>query len=161
MRIIPYILYLFLLAFHLTIVKDITVIYGAFIDFTVLMVALVALYKGESTALWFAVCVGIIAGSVRLSLMPWEMLLLVIPAFVINQISARINLESMTSRLMIVGLFLFLHQAVIELVVSTEGYLFLLYASVLPTTIYSLVVGWIIFQMLDGHITWKKVKTLF
>ena len=161
MRLIPYILYLFLLAFHLTILRDITHIYGAYIDLAVLMVALVALYKSEMTAFWFALCVAIISGTLRLDLLPWEMIILIIPALIVNQISARINLESLTSRMILVAGFLLVHQGVLALIVSGGDFFLLLYKSILPTIIYSLIIGWFIFQILDGRITWKKTKTLF
>jgi len=161
MRIIPYILYLFLLAFHLTIFKQITSAYGGLIDLSVIMIALVALYRSETTTLWFAVCAAVIAGSPRLDMMPWELLMLVIPALVVNQISVRINLESITSRLIIVGGFLLVHQAFSALIISARDFFYLMYSSVLPTLIYSMIVAWIIFLFIDGRITWKKIKALF
>ena len=121
MRFIPYILYLFLLALYLTILRDITYICGAQIDLAVLMAALVALYKSEMTTFWFAVCIAIISGTPLLDLLPWEMIILVIPALIVNQISARINLESLTSRLILVAGYLLIHQAEQGLDVCTGG----------------------------------------
>lgn len=161
MRIIPYIFYLFLLALHLILIKDITTIYGASIDLTVLMITLVALYKSETATLWFAFCAGIIAGSIRLDLMPWEMLSLVIPALSVNQIGTRINLESVTSRLILMAGFLLIHQSIVTLVISSSDFPTLIYKAILPGTIYTLIIGGIIFQTIDGRITWKRIKTLF
>lgn len=161
MRFIPYILYLFLLALYLTILRDITYICGTQIDLAVLMAALVALYKSEMTTFWFAVCIAIISGTPLLDLLPWEMIILVIPALIVNQISARINLESLTSRLILVAGYLLIHQAVLTLIVAGNDFFILLYKSILPTMVYSLVIGWLIFQILDGRITWKKTKALF
>lgn len=161
MKIIPYILYLFLLAFHIIISRDITVIFGAQIDLAVLMITLIALYKRETTALWFAVCAGIISGSIRLDLMPWEVLSLTIPALAVHQIGTRINLESVTSRLILMAGFLLVHQSVITLVISGSDFLTLIYRTILPGTFYTLIIGGIAFQLLDRRITWKKIKVLF
>lgn len=161
MKVIPYILYLFLLAFHLVITRDITVIYGAEIDLAVLIITLIALYKSETTTLWFAVCAGIISGSIRLDLMPWEVLSLALPALAVHQIGTRINLESVTSRLILMAGFLLIHQSVITLVISSSDFLTLIYRTILPGAVYTLIIGGIAFQMLDGRITWKKIKSLF
>ncbi|MEW5922751.1 MAG: hypothetical protein AB1746_02050 [Candidatus Zixiibacteriota bacterium] len=161
MKIIPYILYLFFLALHLIITKDIIVIYGAGIDMAVLIITLIALYKSETTTLWFAVCAGIILGSVRLDLMTWEILALVIPALIVHQVGTRINLESVTSRLILMAGFLLIHQSIIALVISGSDFLTLIYRTILPGAVYTLIIGGIAFQILDGRITWKKIKALF
>ena len=161
MKVIPYILYLYILALHETILSDLLSIYGAAIDLAVLMVVLIALYKSELTTLWFAVCAAVIAGTVRPDMMTWQMLALVVPAMVVSRVSARVNLESLSSRLLILGGFLLIHESVISFLLSHDGPLFVIYRLILPSAVYSLLVGWIFFLIIDGRITWQKVKALF
>nr|MBN2278582.1 hypothetical protein [candidate division Zixibacteria bacterium] len=161
MRIIPYILYLFLLALHLTILADITSIYGAVIDLTALLVTMVALYKGETTTLWFALCAAIIAGTQRLDLMPWEMFALPAIGLAANHISSKLNLDSSLSRILILAAFLFIHGILMTLLISTSDFIYMFFRSIIPGTVYSLIIGWLFFQLKDGRITWQKAKALF
>ena len=161
MKIIPYILYLFLIAFHHTIFSELTSIYGAAIDLTVLLVALIAIYKGEVATLWFAFAAGIVAGTPRPDLMPWEILILCVGAIIINRLISGINLESITSRLVIIGGFLFFHAIAINLVLFAGEFLYVLWRSIIPGTVYSLIIAWLILLCFDGRITWTKIKALF
>lgn len=161
MRVIPYILYLYLLAFHYTILSGVVAVWGVTVDLTALMVILVGLYKSETTALWFAVGAAVVSGTLRLDLMPWELFLLGSTALVVSRVSIKMNLESITSRLIILGGFLFIHQLAITLLTSPDDIVFMLYRSIVPCTLYSLIIGWFYFQFKDGRITWQKVKSLF
>jgi hypothetical protein len=161
MKVIPYILYLYLLAFHETVLSDLIGVYGATVNLVVLMVVMVALYRNVSTALWFAACAAIIVGTPHPGLMTWQMLTLVTLSLVVSRISGRVNLESLSSRLLILGGFLLIHQGVISFLTSSDNPLFVIYRMILPTAVYSLVIGWIIFLMIDGRVTWRKVKALF
>ncbi len=161
MKIIPYIIYLYLLAFHYTILSDLVSIYGVTVDLTVLMVTFVAIYKDELTAFWFAITVGIVVGTLRLDLMPWEILFLTGFAVLINHISTRVNLSSMTARLTILAAFLIVHGTLVMLLISGESFLFLMYRYVLPSTVYSLIPGWIFFLIKDDRLTWNEIKAQF
>jgi len=161
MKIIPYIIYLYILGLYYTILSDLTVIYGATVDLAALMVALVALYKSETAALWFAISVGIIVGSRRLDLMPWEMAILAVLALIVNQISARMNLESSISRLILLAVVFLIHQSVIAFLVSSDDLFFVMYRTILPGILFSLLIGWIFLQFRDVHATWRRFKALF
>ncbi|UCD16740.1 MAG: hypothetical protein JSV44_09810, partial [Candidatus Zixiibacteriota bacterium] len=143
MKVIPYILYIYLLGFHITILSRVTAIYGITIDLTALLVALIALRKNDLTAVWFALAAGIVAGTVRLDLMPWEMLFLAGIALAIHRCSTRMNLESISSRMLLLGGALLIHQLLISVVVSTADFLNILLRLILPGTIYTLVFGWL------------------
>jgi len=161
MKVIPYIIYLYILALHYTILTDLVSIYGSVIDLAVLMVVLVAIYKDEITSLWFAISVGIVAGSQRFELMPWEILILAGIALLINYISTRADLGAITTRLIILGGFLLIHKSVITLLSSNEAFAYMIYRYILPSTIYSLFPGWLFFLIIDGRITWRKIKAQF
>jgi len=161
MRILPYLFYLYLLGLHVTILNDVTAIYGVTVDLAALLVILVALHKGDLTALWFALVVGIVVGSLRLDLMPWEMLILGAISLAIHQCSRRMNLESLTSRLLLLGGFLLLHKLTISLVLSTSDFALVLIRQVVPGTVYTLLFGWLFLLYRDGRLTWDKLKALF
>ena len=161
MKIITYILFLFLLAFHRTILSEVTSIYGAIIDLSAMMVALIGIYKSESTALWFAMAVAIVSGSQNLELMPWEMLILGFCALMANQVSNRVNLESMTSRVMIIAAVVFIHRLILLVVISPELIIYLLYRDILPCMIYTVIVSWVFFHVKDSKITFGKAKSQY
>jgi hypothetical protein len=122
-------------------------------------VALIGLYKSEVTALWFAVAAGIVVGSQSLNLMPWEILILTAGAIFANQVKTRVNLESITSKILVIGALVLTHQIFYAIV--SGNVLIALYKDVIPTVIYTLIIGWLFFQVKDGHITWQKIKALF
>ena len=161
MKIISYILYLYLLAFHQVILSGIIDIYGAAVDLAALMVVMIALYKSETTALWFAACAAIILGASQPELMPWEILILASGAVFTNQLSLRINLDSISSRIIILGSFVLLHNLIINFVIYSTDFVVLTFRIVLPSAIYTILVGWIIFLIIDGRLTWPKIRALF
>ncbi len=161
MKIIPYIIYLYILAFHYAILSDLISIYGVTIDLAVLMVTFVAIYKDELTAFWFAIAVGIVAGTLRLDLMPWEILFLTGFAVLIKHISTRVNLSAITARMIILAAFLIVHGTLVMLLISGESFLFIMYRYILPGTAYSLIPGWIFFLIKDDRLTWNEIKAQF
>jgi len=160
-KILPYILYLFIIAFYRTLLIDPLSIFGAVIDLSAMMVALIGLYKNENVALWFAIGVSILIGSQQLHVMPWEMLVLGGGALIVNQCGFRMNLESVMSRIMVLGAFIFVHQIAVSLLVSPDIILYALYKKILPSVIYTVIIGWVFFQIKDGKITFQKIKSLF
>ncbi|MFH2035291.1 MAG: hypothetical protein ABIJ45_02720 [Candidatus Zixiibacteriota bacterium] len=160
-RILPYILYLFIIAFYRTILIEPFSIFGAVIDLSALLVVLVGFYKSESIALWFGLAAAVIIGSQRLEIMPWEMVVLGAGAVVINQFSFRVNLESLVSRLLILGAFVLVHQVVASLLVSPNIFFYSLYKAILPSVIYTVALGWVFFQFKDGKVTIQNIKSLF
>jgi len=161
MRIIPFILYLFLITFHVAILGDLTAILGIKFNMFVLMVTLVALYKGDGEAIWFGFFAGLVFGSQRLDLMPWEIVIATLTAIVVKEISTRINFESIASRVIIIGSCVLLHDILIILLISAREFFFLFTRYVLPGVVYTVILGWLFFMIKDGRITWQRVKALF
>ena len=116
MRIIPFVLYLFLITFHAAILGDLTAVVGIKFNMLVLVVTLVALYKSDGEAIWFGFFAGLVFGSQRLDLMPWEIVIATVMALVVKEISTRINFESIASRVIIVASCVLLHDILITLV---------------------------------------------
>jgi cell shape-determining protein MreD len=126
-----------------------------------LMVTFVSIYKGELTAFWFAFAVGIVAGTLRLDTMPWEILFLTGFAVLVNGLSTRVNISAITARMIILAGFLIVHETLVILLISDESFFYLLYRFVLPSTIYSLIPAWIFFLIKDERLTWKEIKAQF
>jgi hypothetical protein len=160
MKFIPYIFYLYVLAFYNTVLSDLFSIYGVNLDLPLLMVTIIALYRTETTALWFAIGVAVISAIQRLDMMPWEILALGGIAVVANQVSLRMNLESIASRLIVLAVFLLIHNVFITLVMSFDNFPFVLYRYILPGTIYTMFLGWLVFLFKDGLFSLRKVKAL-
>ena len=161
MSIIPYIFYLYLLGFHVTILSDITSIFGVTIDLAALMVCLIAIYKNELSALWFAIAAAIVAGAMKLEIMPWEMLFLGALALAVRHLSVRLNLDSTASKLLLLAGGLLFHRLALTLAISPADFFTLLYRYIIPSVIYTWCLGWLYFLYRDGRITWAKFKALF
>lgn len=136
-------------------------IFGTMVDLLIIIVVMVGFYKSETEAVWFGVVSGIVAGATHLSLMPWEIFILTLIILVVNQIGGRINLESVVSKIFILGCCTIVHGVVITLAISPNEFFFMLVRYILPGTAYTLVIGSIIFFVKDGYITWTKIKALF
>ncbi|MCX6827522.1 MAG: hypothetical protein NTV06_09725 [candidate division Zixibacteria bacterium] len=158
MKIIPYILYLYLLAFFYSILSEIITIYGVTIDLTVLMIALIVFYKSEEAALWFSSAAAIIAATQRPSSMPWEIISLAGVAVIANQLKLRMNLESLVSRLIILGGFLLIHNIAITASISLDNFAFVFIRYIIPGTAYTLLVGWLIFFFSDNRSLLKSAN---
>lgn len=160
MRIIVYIFLLYLIAFYYTIMAEAVTIYGATLDLVGLAVAMVAIYRGTTASLWFGVASAIVAATLRPDLMSVQILTLAGMAVIINQISIRLNLDSILSRLAAMAIFLLVHNIAIALKISSADFLFVSYRFILPGVVYTLVVGWILFSVIDGVFGLKRSDSL-
>lgn len=161
MKIIPYLLYLFLITFHSIILSDIISILGVRLNVLILIIVMIGLFKTETEAVWFGLSAGIIVGAARLDLMPWEVLVITVIAVAVKQVSSRINLESLASKVVVLASSVFLHEVVLSLIISTEDFFFILIRYILPGTAYTVLFGLILFLIKDGRISRQKIKALF
>jgi len=161
MKVLPYLLYLFLITFHSIILSDIISILGARLNLLVLIMVIIGLFKSETEAVWFGLSAGIIVGAARLDLMPWEVLIITIIAVAVKQVSSRINLESLASKVVVLASGVFLHEVIMALIISTEEFFFILVRYILPGTAYTVLIGLIYFLVKDGRISRQKIKALF
>jgi len=60
MTIIPYLIYLLLVALHVVILKDVTTIYTVPLNLSAFLVLAVTLYKDDMTAIWFGFFAGLV-----------------------------------------------------------------------------------------------------
>jgi cell shape-determining protein MreD len=134
------------MAFFNSILVDVTSIYGVNIDLAMILVTVAALYFGESLSIWFAILLGIVSSTQRLEIMPWEMMIFVGIAIGVNQISARLNFESIASKLILLTAALIAHNILLTSILSFENLTYSLVRYILPGVVYSLIPGWIFFM---------------
>jgi len=161
MKVIPYIIYLFLLTFHDIILRELISVYGVTMDITILLVVLVALYKTEEEAIWFGFFAGMIAGASDIAIMPYEIVAVVVLAVASNQMAARINLESIASRVIILTSAVIVHRVIVTIMLSSTEFFYLFVRNIIPAAVYTMIIGLIFFMIKDGRITWQRIKALF
>jgi rod shape-determining protein MreD len=160
-RVIPFILYLFLIALHQVIIKDATAIYSSTIDMAGMLVLLVALYKSELISLWFGFVAGVVLSAGHPGLLGWQAIVLGILGIVAYQVRERINLESLYAKLLLVLSGVFIHNVLTILISGGEGFFRLLLTSAFPGAVYTMVVSWVFFLIKEKRLTFQKIKSIF
>jgi len=164
MRIIPYIVYLLLIAFYRTNLFELFSIGNIFIYLTALIVILVALHKDFVTTLWFAAAAGLVYDAPDPAHLGIQMSILVILSVGTSQAKESLNLDSIKSRLLLVLGALFVYSFPHTLVYATSGHenFFLLLVTVgLPSVVYTAVLAWLFFLIRSGHLSYTRLKSIF
>ena len=161
MRLIPYLLYLLLIALHAVIFADMTAVLGVKIDLAALLILAVALSKGELTALWFGFLAGLTAGATLPNAIGWYALFGATLGLTANRIKERINVDSLAARLLIVFFGLALFNFAIAAVVQPEGLKHLWWREVPAGALYSTAVAAVFFAIQKGQLTPRKVRSIF
>jgi hypothetical protein len=161
-RVIPYLIYLLLIAFHVVILQDATSIYTAFLNLPALIVLVVAIYKDDLPATWF----GFVAGLVAFAGGPptqlgWQGLLMGALALIACQVRDRLNLESLRAKLMLVAGGILAHNTVVLLISRADGFLLSLATFVLAGAVYTSVAAWLFFLFKERVITIDRIKAIF
>lgn len=161
-RVLPFLLYLWLVAFHQVILDDATSILGLVnINLPVMMVLLVGLYKSELDACWFGFMVGLVAYAGSSSMVGWHALVMAGIGYLTFHSRAKINLESLYSRLLLVLCGVILHNVVVLIISGSDGFLYLLATQAITGAVYTSIVAWIFFLFKEGKITFQKFKAIF
>ncbi len=162
MKLIPYILYLLLVAFYEVILRDLTSIYGVALGLPVLLVLAVAVYKSELSAIWFGFAVGLVtAATSRPELSGWYALATAGLGSAAFHLRERLNLESLASKLLLVFGGALVYNVVMTVINRPDGFFFTLGTSVIPGALYTTVVAWVFFQFSEGRMTPQKMKAMF
>jgi rod shape-determining protein MreD len=161
-RSIPFILYLLLIALHEVFLRDITAIWTAKINLAALMVLVVAVYKPELVAIWFGFVAGLVLAGGSSDLLGWHTLWLAALGYVGFHTRAKLNLDSLYARLLLVLGGLLVHN-ILLLITSflTVDFWYSLVTAALPGAIYTTLLAWLFFLIKEGRITWAKIKALF
>ncbi len=160
-KLIPYLLYFWLIAMHQVFLADVTSIFGAKINLSVLIVLLVSMYKTETTSVWVGLCVGIIGFAGITNISAWyalEMALIGLSAFHIKE---KMNLDSLFARVALILGGTFIHNIIVLLIEINDGLLISIVRYALTGAIYTTIVGTIFFLIKDGIFTLKKTKSIF
>lgn len=161
MRIIPYILYLLLVAFHEVIFRDLTAIYGVTIYLPAFLILAVALYKSELTVVWFGFAVGLVTSAGAPAVVGWFGLLGAAIGAAAFHLRERLNLESLASKLLLMSLGILTYSIVETIIVRPDGFWYILGTQVLPGTVYTTVLAWVFFLFREGRLTAKKIRAMF
>jgi rod shape-determining protein MreD len=160
-RIIPFVLYLFLLAMHQVIWKDLTGMFGAAINLAAMMVILVAIYRTEMTAVWF----GFVAGLVTVAGMPgsmgWQALTLAAIGLAAFHMRERLNLDSLNAKLLLVLGGVLVHNLLTLIIVGTDAFWYRLVVNALTGAVYTTVVAWLFFLFKEKRVTVRKIRSIF
>ncbi|MCB2231263.1 hypothetical protein KQH82_11150 [bacterium] len=161
MRLIPYLIYLILIAMHQVFLQDMTSIAGVRIDLAGLIVMAIALYKSEVITLWF----GLVAGVVWAAGMPdafgWYGLLLALVGVTAFHLREKLNLESFYSKILFMLGGLVVHSMGMTIIEGGDGVMTRLWTNALPDGVYTTIVALIFLLFKDGVITYQKFKSIF
>jgi len=161
MKIIPYILYLLLVAFYEVILRDLTSIYGVAMGLPVFLLLAVALYKSELAALWFGFVVGLTVAVGRPEAAGWFALLGGALGAATFRVRERLNLESFVSKLLVVFVGALVYNVMTVIINRPDGFFYTIGTSVLPGTVYTTIIAWIFFLFAEGRLTTRKIKAMF
>jgi cell shape-determining protein MreD len=161
-RIIPFLLYLFLIAAHQVMLRDITSIHTVDINLTALVVLVVSVYKTELVVAWFGLAAGMVLSAQNPEYMGWSALWLTGLGLAGFHARDKLNVESLYARLLLVGCGVLLHNLLVMVTASgLADFWFKSITEALPGAVYTTLVAWLFFLIKEGHITWAKVKALF
>ena len=164
MRVLPYALYLFLIAFYRTNLLSLFSIGPIQIYLSALLVILVALNKDDLTALWFGLAVGFIYDAPNPEFLGTHMIILSLVGIATSIIKQRFNLESMKSLilLVIVGLLVYSIPYTIIYVSTGAGEFFRFTVErSLGSVAYTALLGWLFFMFQSGRLSYQKLKSIF
>ncbi len=161
MRIIPFVLYLLLVAFWAVIFRDLVAVYDASINIPALAVLMVALYKQSLTAAWFGFVVGLVASAVQPEVMGWHGLLMAALALLASFLKIRLNLDSLQAKLLLVGGGVFLHNLLSLVVNQHQNFFSLVLTAGVLGAVYSTLAAWVFFLFKENLITYQRVKSIF
>jgi len=162
MTIIPYLIYLLLVALHVVILKDVTTIYAVPLNLPAFLVLAVTLYKDDVTAIWFGFFAGLVmAAGGPSSQLGWQALVMASLALVGCYVRVRLNLDSLKAKLLFVLGGIFLHNLAVLIISRTDGFLFYVVSYAVTGAIYTTVIAWFFFMIKEKRITAARVKALF
>lgn len=160
-RVLPYLLYLWLIAFHHVILKDLVSIYDVSINLTILIVLLVSFYKNELTIIWFSFFLGLVSYIDSGAMLGGHIIILCLIGVTAYQLKEKLNLESLMARMLVVSGGCLVHGLILLITSGMDNWLELIFLNVIPGVIYTSLIGWLFFLIKDGKITFKKIRSIF
>lgn len=160
-QLLPYVLYLILIALHTVITDDLTAILSARINLTAFIILAVALYKGELASLWFGFFAGLVAGAVLPQTMGWYALFGAALGLFAHHMKERLNLDSQKARLLITFVGVLLFNVASYAVREPEGIGHLWWSAGVTGAVYTTLLAFVYFSIKHGLLTPAKVKSIF
>ncbi|RME29524.1 MAG: hypothetical protein D6800_02550 [Candidatus Zixiibacteriota bacterium] len=161
MTLIPYLLYLFLIACYEILLRPPLTFAGVSICLAPLLVVTVAVYKSELTSLWFGFAVGLLLGAADPRFMGWLTLSTATLGLMAFYIRTRLNLDSLKARLLLVFGGVFTYNIVLLIIHWSHQFILRVFDTALPDAIYTLLLAWVFFCIKDGRWTLARFKALF
>jgi rod shape-determining protein MreD len=158
---IPYLIYLLLLGGHQVITREPTMILGAPLNLTALVVLAVALYKPEVVALWFGFAAGLVVAAIEPDVMGYYAVATAVLGVIGFHVKQRLNLDSFYSKLVVVFAGVLVHNVFSMLILQPSGLLPRFWSSVLLSAVYTTVVSIVFFLLREGIVTKDRVKAIF
>ena len=160
-RLIPFLLYLWLVGFYQVILGEVVSIYGVTINLPALIVLLVGLYKSELDSCWFGFLVGLVAYAGATDMLGWYAFVMALIGYFAYHARARINLDSIYSKLLLVLAGVFVHNVIVLIISKSDSVLVLLATKALTGALYTTIIAWVYFLVKDGKVTFQKFKAIF
>jgi rod shape-determining protein MreD len=164
LRLVPYVLYLFLIAFFRLSLSDFLSIGPAKIFLTILLVELIALNKDYFVSMWFGCAAGLVYDAQDPTHLGVHMIVLSFIGLATAQVKDRLNLESMRSKLILIMMAVSLYSIPYVLVYETSGtsqFFLIMIRMAIPSIIYTTIVGGLFFMFQSGQLSYEKLKTIF
>jgi len=160
-RLLPYLLYLILIAMHEVIWRDLTGLYFVALNLPAMIVVMVATYKSETATAWFGFLAGLVLAATQPKTMGWHAILLAALGVAVYHIREKLNLESIYSKLLLVVGAVLVHNIASIIINGTDRFFYMLWTYCLPSTAYTSVVAWIFFLFKERSITSQKLRSVF
>jgi len=161
MRVVPYIVYLFLLSFFEVILVEPLSIGAAHIALAPLMISLVAIYKSQTVAIWFGAAVAFVVNTGAPDAAAVGMIVAALIALGANYFKSRLNLESLPAKIAVVGVGCLLFELARVTFLSTADVFYVYAVDSLPSTVYTSVVAYVFFLFKDRYISYARIREVF
>ncbi len=161
MKLLPYLLYLLVIAMHEVIWKELSGLYFVALNLPAMIVAMVAIYKSETAAAWFGFLAGLVLAAANPGTMGWHALFLAAMAVAVYHIREKLNLESVYSKLLLIVGSVLLHNVASIIINGTDRFFYVLWMYCLPSAAFTTVLAWVFFLFKERKITSEKLKSVF
>ena len=160
-RLLPYLLYLLLIAMHEVIWRELTGLFFVALNLPAMIVVIVATYKSQTAAAWFGFLAGLVMAAAQPTTMGWHAVLLAALGVAVYHIREKLNLESIYSKLLLIVGAVLLHNIASIIINGTDRFFYTLWTYCLPSAAFTSVAAWIFFLFKERIITAHKLKSVF
>ncbi len=160
-RLLPYLLYLLLIAMHEVIWKEISALYFVALNLPAMIVAIVAIYKSETAASWFGFLAGLVLAASNPDVMGWHSMFLALLGFGVYHVRKKLNLESIYSKLFLIVGTVLIHNLASIVINGTDRFFYMIWMYCLPSAAFTTVLAWLFFLFKERKVTVEKLKSVF